>query len=85
MQECRSECRSLHWDTLNLHWHGIWSGDAVKFGCVMETLKYELRLGDRVLWRGEVAVVDALTGSRAGLLLSGGGYAVVCYGELQRA
>ena len=48
-------------------------------------MKYELRLGDRVLWDGVVAVVDALTQSAAGLVLEGGGYAVVGYDSLRRA
>ena len=51
-----------------------------------ENMKYELRLGDQVLWKGEVAKVDALTQTVAGLVLSGSGkYVFADYGDIQRA
>lgn len=44
--------------------------------------KRELRLGDEVLWGSEVAVVDALTQGCIGLVLPGGGYAIVGYSDV---
>lgn len=47
--------------------------------------KRELRLGDEVLWRGAVAVVDALSQGCLGLVVpSSGEYVIASYADVQR-
>ena len=51
-----------------------------------ENMKYELRLGDRVLWKGEVAKVDALTQTMAALVVErNNDYVFAKYEDIQRA
>ena len=48
-------------------------------------MKYELRLGDKVLYEGEVAVVEGLMQTFAYVRKSDGECEMTCYERLQRA
>lgn len=48
-------------------------------------MKYELRLGDKVLFEGEVAVVEGLMQTFAYVRKSDGECEMTCYERLQRA
>lgn len=47
--------------------------------------KRELRLGDEVIWNGQVAVVDTLTQTCVALVVSGSEeYVITDYADIQR-
>ena len=62
------------------------TGFAGMVGLKMNTgMKYELRLGDKVLYEGEVAVVEGLMQTFAYVRKSDGECEMTCYERLQRA
>lgn len=50
-----------------------------------ENMKYELRLGDRVLYKGEVAVIEGLMQTFAYVRMADGICEMTGYEQLQRA
>lgn len=62
------------------------TGFVGRCGLKMDTeMKYELRLGDKVLYEGEVAVVEGLMQTFAYVRKSDGECEMTCYERLQRA